>query len=70
MMMAAQRSWGYGVMNILTMSGSPAYFWPVWFQARVRRRARSARMGHVALEKRRVLRVLVSIEGSGKLYVH
>lgn len=33
-MTISQRSLGYVVMKDLTMSGSPANFWPVWFQPR------------------------------------
>jgi hypothetical protein len=34
-----QRSWGCVTTKLLTMSGLPANFWPVWFQALVIRRA-------------------------------
>ncbi len=40
--MAIHRAAGYCWTKILTISGSPANFWPVWFQLRVVRMARSA----------------------------
>lgn len=37
---------GSGRRKALTMSGSPANFWPVWFQLRAIRRAVRATVGH------------------------
>ncbi|KMQ81463.1 hypothetical protein RF55_26249 [Lasius niger] len=50
-----QRSCGLGARNSLTMSGSPANFWPVWFQLLVRRMVANARTCQVTLDHRGVL---------------
>jgi hypothetical protein len=53
---STHRSSGLGLRNVLTVSGSPANFWPVWFQLRVSLRAAKDNTWLAMEERREVLK--------------